>query len=200
MGNFFRVGTSVAWALGIVGSAYSADLPSAPAPTMPADASYSFDQLEIRGGPLVSFHAPEVGDINLNGELVLPKFVNVPGWQDILIPRLHVGGMGNVSDGTSYAYAGAVWTVNFDHVFAEVFGGGAVHNGPLESPDPGRQNEPSLGCRELFHVGGNVGYRFDQNWSVMITLDHISNGKGVLSDCRANGGLSLVGLRVGHSF
>ena len=74
---------------------------------------------------LVSFHAPEIGDINLNGELVFPKFVNVPGWQDILIPRLQIGGMGNVSGGTSYAYAGPVWTVNFDHVFAEIFGGGA---------------------------------------------------------------------------
>jgi lipid A 3-O-deacylase len=194
------IGISLAWALGMFGFVHAADLASPPAPTITASPGYSFDRFEMRGGVLSSVHTPEVGDVNLNDELVLPKFVRVSGWQDMLIPRLHVGGMGNVSGGTSYAYAGALWTVNFDRIFVEAFGGGAVHNGPLESPDPLPRNQPSLGCRELYHVGANLGYRFDQNWSAMITFDHISNGRGVLSNCPENTGLSLVGLRVGYSF
>jgi hypothetical protein len=117
----------------------------------------------------------------------------------MLIPRLHIGGMGNVSGGTSYAYARGLWTVNFGRFFTEVFGGGAIHDGPLTSPDPMPHNQPALGCRELYHIGGNVGYRFDQNWSTMVTVDHISNGRGVLSNCPENTGLSLVGLRIGYS-
>jgi lipid A 3-O-deacylase len=161
-----RMGIFLAWALGMPGFVHASDL-AQPAPTIAASPGYSFDRFEIRSGVLSSVHTPENGDVNLNGELVLPKFARLSGWQDILIPRLNVGGMGNVSGGTSYAYAGALWTVNFDSIFLEAFGGGAVHDGPLESPDPLPRNRPSLGCRELYHVGANLGYRFDQNWSAI---------------------------------
>jgi lipid A 3-O-deacylase len=107
---------------------------------------------------------------------------------------LHVGGIGNVSGGPSFACAGALWTVNFYRIFVEAFGGGAVDNGPLENFDSLPRNYPALGCRELYHVGANLGYRFDQNWSAIIIFDHISNGRGVLSNCPENTGLSLVGL------
>jgi lipid A 3-O-deacylase len=206
MGCVFRIGTVVACAIGALGWAQAADLSSPPPPAPPPAATidpntlYDPQKFEIRGGGLASFHKPETGDVNLNGEVVLPKFISLPGWQDMLIPRLHIGGMGNVSGGTSYAYAGGLWTVNFGRFFTEVFGGGAIHDGSLTSPDPMPHNQPALGCRELYHIGGNVGYRFDQNWSAMVTVDHISNGRGVLSNCPENTGLSLVGLRIGYSF
>jgi lipid A 3-O-deacylase len=179
--------------------AYAADLKSPPLPSTSGGANLLYDpsRFEIRGGFLASSSGPEAGTPDINGELVFPKFVSVAGWQDILIPRLHVGGMGNLAGRTSYAYAGGLWTVNFGRVFTEVFGGGAIHNGPLLSSDP---REASYGCRELYHVGANLGYRFDQNWSAMLTFDHISNGRPTLSNCPANTGLSLLGLRVGYSF
>jgi hypothetical protein len=91
--------------LGMRGFVYAADLSSQPAPTIATGPGYSFDRFEIRGGVLSSVHAPENGDINLNGEPVLPKFVRVSGWQDSLVARLNVGGMANVSGGTSCATA-----------------------------------------------------------------------------------------------
>jgi len=179
--------------------AYAADAPP-PAASSGPETSISFYNpaaFELRGGFLDTISGREGGTPDFDGELVFPKFASVPGWQDVLIPRLHVGGMDNLDGRTSYAYAGALWTVNFDRIFTEAFIGGAVHNGQLVSTDP---NEASLGCRELYHVGGNLGYRFSQSWSAMVTLDHVSNGRGVLSNCPANSGLTLVGLRVGYAF
>jgi len=194
-----KLGSLLAFAFCAPSFASAADMPAPnlqaadPNPTPLYDPS----RFEIRGGFLASVARPESGTSDINGELVFPKFVNAPGWQDLLIPRLHVGGMGNLGGRTSYAYAGALWTVNFDRFFTEAFLGGAVHNGPLESSGP---NESSLGCRELYHVGVNLGYRFDQNWSAMITFDHASNGRPTLSNCPANTGLSLLGVRVGYAF
>jgi hypothetical protein len=73
--------------------------------------------------------------------LVFPKIYTVPGWQDILIPRFHVGGMGNLGGRTSYGYAGALWTLNYDRYFTEVFFGGAVHDGPLLARDSDERSE-----------------------------------------------------------
>jgi hypothetical protein len=91
--------------LGMRGFVYAADLSSQPAPTIATGPGYSFDRFETRGGVLSSVHTPENGNINLNGEPVLPKFVRVSGWQDILVARLNAGGMGNISGGTSCATA-----------------------------------------------------------------------------------------------
>jgi lipid A 3-O-deacylase len=183
----------------MISSAEAADVSPSPASSVNGGNNTFYDptRFEIRGGFLASTWGPEAGTSDINGEVVFPKIVSVSGWQDVLIPRLHAGAMGNLAGRTSYAYGGALWTVNFGRVFTEVFGGGAVHNGPLLSADP---NEPSYGCRELYHVGANLGYRFDQNWSAMITFDHASNGRPTISNCPANTGLSLLGVRVGYSF
>jgi hypothetical protein len=195
----------LAAALTVPGLAYAADAPPPSAP--PVDIAenpfgspiqfYDPTRFEVRGGGFASTWGPEKGSPDLNGELVAPKIFSLPGWQDILIPRLHVGGMGNLADKTSYAYAGALWTLNYDRYFTEAFFGGAVHDGPLRAANAG---EPSLGCRVLYHVGANVGYRFDSHWSAMITFDHASNGEPTLSHCGANTGISVLGLRVGYGF
>jgi lipid A 3-O-deacylase len=189
----------LALAFGVPGFANAADIPATPAApaSAPVVSFYNPSAFEVRGGALVSTWGPEEGSVDLNGELVFPKIFTVPGWQDILIPRFHVGGMGNLGGRTSYGYAGALWTLNYDRYFTEVFFGGAVHDGPLLARD---SDEPSLGCRVLYHTGANIGYRFDQNWSAMITFDHASNGSPTLSNCRGNTGISVLGLRVGYSF
>jgi hypothetical protein len=60
---------------------------------------------KFAGGGLATIWGPEKGTADINGELVFPKIYSLPGWQDVLIPRFHVGGMGNVDGRTSYAYA-----------------------------------------------------------------------------------------------
>ena len=192
-----RFALFLALSLGAPAFAYAADAPASASSVSASTPLYDPSRFEVRGGFLASSWGPEAGTPDINGELVFPKIVSVSGWQDVLIPRLHVGGMDNLVGRTSYVYAGGLWTVNFDRAFTEIFAGGAIHNGPLMSSVPG---EASYGCRELYHVGANLGYRFDQNWSAMITFDHISNGRPTLSDCPANTGLSLLGVRVGYSF
>lgn len=186
--------------LSALAQAADAPPPPTPAPTYGnlANPFYDPSRFELRGGGFASTWGPEKGSPDINGELVFPKVFSLPGWQDILIPRFHIGGMDNLTGRTSYVYAGALWTYNWNRFFAEYFFGGTVHNGPLRSDfDPDR---PNLGCRFLYHIGANAGYRLDQNWSVMVTFDHASDGEPTLSSCHGNTGISVLGLRVGRSF
>jgi lipid A 3-O-deacylase len=178
--------------------AVSADLPPAP-PTFAQASGFNLTGFEIRGGVLRSTWGPEIGDWSLNGEVVFPKFYQAQGWVDYLIPRLHVGIVGNLQGGTDYLYAGPTWRVNYNRFFADFFLGGAVHDGQVNGHyfDPTRNK---LGCRALYHVGWSAGYQFDEHWSAMATFDHISNGAGTLSDCHENQGISILGLRVGYAF
>ena len=159
---------------------------------------YDPTKFEIRGGFLVSPFGPEQGSVDGTVALVFPKFVLLPGWEDFLVPRLRIGGVANFDGKTSYAYADGLWTVNFNRAFVEVFFGGLIHNGSLENPVNVRAN--ALGCRELYHLGADLGYRFDQHWSVTATFEHGSNGEPLLSNCPVNRGLNVTGLALGYSF
>jgi len=180
--------------------AQAADLPAtlatpAPVATVPL---YDPTKYQIRGGFLASPFGPERGSADGTVALVFPKFVILPGWEDLLVPRLRIGGVANFDGKTSYAYIDGLWTVNFNRAFAEVFFGGLVHNGPLENPVNVTAN--ALGCRELYHLGAGVGYRFDQHWSVTATFEHGSNGEPLLSNCPVNRGLNVTGLALGYAF
>jgi hypothetical protein len=161
------------------------------------------DRFEVRFG--VGLHgvgSVESGTVSLNPEIVFPQirfsdWPTDPRWA-FIIPRLHVGGMANLSGRTSYGYMGALWTLNAERIFIEAFLGGAVHNGSLIGNAVA--NQAALGCRLLFHAGGSVGYRITQNWSVMFTFDHVSNGNAALDGCPRNQGLNEYLLRVGYSF
>jgi lipid A 3-O-deacylase len=162
------------------------------------------DRFEFRFG--VGMHgvgSVESGTVSLNPEIVFPQlrlgdWPIDPRWA-FLIPRLHIGGMANLSGRTSYGYAGALWTLGVtERLFVEGFLGGALHDGSLTGN--AAANQAALGCRLLFHVGGSVGYRITQQWSVMFTFDHLSNGNAVLDGCSRNQGLNEYLLRVGYSF
>jgi lipid A 3-O-deacylase len=180
--------------------ALAADLPSPALPSTAAQSLPLFDptKFEIRGGFLVSPFGTEQGTSDVTGALVFPKFVRLSGWEDLLIPRIRVGGVANLAGRTSYAYADGLWTVNFNRAFVEVFFGGLIHNGPLI--DRFNNNAGALGCRELYHLGADLGYRFDQHWSVIATFEHGSNGAPTLSGCRQNRGLNVAGVTLGYSF
>jgi lipid A 3-O-deacylase len=161
------------------------------------------DRFEFRfGAGMHGVGSVERGTVSLNPEIVFPQFrlwdwPTDPYWA-FVIPRIHVGGMANLSRRTSYGYAGALWTVDLGkRFFLEGFLGGALHNGSL-SGNPAL-NQAGLGCRLLFHSGGSLGYRITQQWSVMFTFDHLSNGNAVLNACSRNQGLNEYLLRVGYS-
>jgi lipid A 3-O-deacylase len=68
----------------------------------------------------------------------------------------------------------------------------AVSNGVSD----GDATHNAIGCTTLIHSGGNIGYRLDERWSVMLTMDHISNG----NLCGRNTGANNWGGKVGYSF
>jgi hypothetical protein len=149
----------------------------------------------------------ESGTVDLNPEVVFPRLpFGQSNWWNILFPRPHIGAMLNLDGRTSSAYAGALWTFPLPHhFFAELFLDGEVNNGYL-TPDapPGHSG---LGCRYMFHDGGSLGYKLSQQWSLMFTFDHQSNGHDEFgTQCHGlgantpNPGINDYGLRIGYSF
>jgi lipid A 3-O-deacylase len=189
----------VVLAIGSTGVA-AADLaatPSAP-PTLyaPAPKQAGFVS-ELRFG--VSAHdpwSPEKGSANITGEVLFAKpFTAADLFWSYFIPRPHIGGSINTGGDTSFGYAGLTWTVDLtERVFVEASFGGAVHNG-----DTGRFTRPgrsALGCSPLFRESASVGVRLSANWSVMATVEHLSNAGA----CSQNRGLTNVGARIGYTF
>jgi lipid A 3-O-deacylase len=198
------VGLATLWflALGLLanigGVAFAADLRTQPPPDFGQTASV-LAGLEFRAGIFGSTWGHEQGELNLNGEVLFPKFLRLQGWEDILIPRLQIGATGSLGGGTSYAYVGPIWTAAYERVFVDLSLGGAIHNGETGNmTDPNRNRLG--GCRVIYHVGSDIGYRLTDNWSAMLTFDHISNGSGTLSNCGENQGVTTVGVRLGYTF
>ena len=72
-----------------------------------------------------------------------------------------------------------------------------MHNGNTQSNlalVPSDRN--ALGCSPLFRESASVGYRFTPSWSIMATIEHLSNA-GI---CAQNRGLTNVGVRLGYTF
>jgi hypothetical protein len=136
------------------------------------------------------------GSANLTGEILFAKpFTASDLFTSYFIPRPHVGGSLNFDGGTSFAYAGLSWTVDVTPgLFVEGSLGGAVHNGK-DHPITAVDRHQALGCSPLFRESGSVGVRLSANWSLIATVEHLSNGS-----CSDNRGLTNVGARVGYSF
>ncbi|MBF9235278.1 acyloxyacyl hydrolase [Microvirga alba] len=138
---------------------------------------------------------PESGSANLTAEVLsLRPLTAVDPVLNLLIPRVHLGGSLNLNGQTSFAYVGLTWTFDVtSNVFVEGSFGGAVHNGKT---DPAVLHRSALGCTALFRESGTLGVRLTQDWSVMATVEHLSNA-GL---CSNNRGLTNVGVRVGYTF
>jgi hypothetical protein len=79
-------------------------------------------------------------------------------------------------------------------VFLEPMFGGAVHDGNATAiPVP---DENTLGCRVLFDTGLSGGYRLTEQWTALLTWDHISNAHL----CAHNAGMNEYGVKIGYSF
>jgi lipid A 3-O-deacylase len=180
------------------GASLAADLSGQPPPDIIQTASV-LAGYEFRTGVLGSTWGPEKGDPYLSGEVLFPKFLHAEGWADNLIPRLQLGGMGNLSGGTSYIYAGPSWRLDYERIFADFSLGGAIHDGDTGRFADSNRNKIG-GCRIIYHVGTDIGYQLTRDWSAMLTFDHISNGSGTLSGCGSNEGVTVVGIRLGYTF
>jgi hypothetical protein len=167
-------------------------LESERSPTPVARPPQSFWEVRV-GATAHDPWSPERGSADFNGELLL-------GWPvakaDAWIPRFHVGASINTSGKTSYGYSGVTWTFDIvDSIFIEGSFGGAVHNGSTgDQLQPGHN---ALGCSPLFRESGAVGFRLTENWSWLVTVDHMSNA-GLCG--HVNRGLTNVGGKIGYRF
>jgi lipid A 3-O-deacylase len=191
MRGILRLAGLAAWSVLLTGGASAGD---ALAPG-PARGGGFISELRL-GGFVHDPLSPESGSVDVNGEILFAKpFTGSDALTDALIPRPHIGGTANFTGKTSHAYAGLSWTYDItSKLFVEGSLGGAVHNGktgPL--PVPGHN---ALGCRAGFREAASLGYRVSGQWSLMGTVEHVSNG----GRCTQNRGLTNMGLRLGYSF
>lgn len=137
--------------------------------------------------------SPEKGGADVNADAAFSVFAPSDGLYGLLIPRVHIGGTLSFAGKTSFAYAGFTWTLPLNEAFfLEAAFGGAVHNGLRD----GAEDRNAMGCRGSFHESISLGYRVTQDWSVLGTLEHVSNA-GL---CMQNRGLTNFGLRLSRAF
>lgn len=111
---------------------------------------------------------------------------------DVLLhPRLHLGANINLDpDAVNQVYAGLTWDFYLtDSLFLEASFGGAVHDGETAGDDP-----DSFGCTLNFRESVSLGVNLSENLSLMLSVDHMSNG-GL---CDQNQGLTNAGVRLGY--
>jgi len=148
----------------------------------------------------------EAGTVDLNGSIVSPRLnlFGLTGPWVYLAPRFQLGGSWNLSGRTNVGYFDALWTYPiFKRMFLEGYFGLAIHDGSSVET----ATQAGLGCDLLFHVGGSVGYRVNESWSVMATYEHLSNGRNAFGrNCGTNveggrnQGLNNWGGRIVYSF
>jgi lipid A 3-O-deacylase len=112
----------------------------------------------------------------------------------ILSPQPHLGASINTVGDTSKLYFGLTWGLDIGPVFVEGSLGGTVHDGETKR-DP-HNNHKELGCTFNFREAASIGYRFTEQHSLSIMVDHISNA----SLCSENEGMETFGLRYGYKF
>ena len=176
--------------LGLTGMASAADLAASPAPSASPFGYLS----EVRvGGFSHDYRSPERGSIDFNGELLFGTPGRAFTGYDALVPRIHLGTTINFAGKTSHVYSGFTWTYDLTSaLFVEATFGGSVNNG-VRYAVPGRN---AMGCPVTFRESASAGLRITTNWSLIATVEHMSNA-GL---CVENRGLTNAGLRLGYAF
>jgi lipid A 3-O-deacylase len=146
---------------------------------------------------------PGFSKANVNGEILFakPRISDDPFWQ-AFVPRPTVGGSYNTGGRTSYAYLGATWTLEIfpetfnRRVFLDGFFGGVAHNGWTGPKAETPYGFNTLGCSPMFREAAALGFRLTEHWSIMATVEHMSNA-GL---CANNRGLTNYGGKIGYTF
>jgi len=117
-------------------------------------------------------------------------------------PRFVIGGAVNTAGKTNQIYLGIDKQLDFAHalfsdhdaLFIEGTIGGVWHSGKQDvRGTPLEASWKSHGSAFLFRPGLAAGYRFNEKWSIAISLNHISNA----SLSTPNEGSNDLGLLIG---
>jgi hypothetical protein len=144
----------------------------------------------------------EGGLLNFGGEILTPRIATLNDrFANALVPRFHLGSSLNVN-GTQYAYAGATWTFDISQsVFLEASLGAAVNSGKTGAVIP--EDRLNLGCNAGGRGAAALGFRLNDRWSLIATLEHFST-TGCSDNPLANAGNprgpSNFGARLGYTF
>lgn len=148
--------------------------------------------LELRLGVLSHDPGgPESGSADLAGDMLIA----LPAPKHWALPRLQIGGILNLAGRTNIAHAGLNWQLPItNRVFIEAGFGLAAHDGA--SGHASAHGQSAMGCRYAFRETLGLGYRLGSGWSVVASVEHLSNG-GL---CARNRGLTHAGLQMGYTF
>ncbi len=155
---------------------------------------------ELRFGSSVSIASGEKKENGLAPSLTVffDPFAEMQaeGWKEIILqPRLYLGASIGTGDTVNQVYSGVSFDVDVtEKLFLELGFGGTVHDGAVR--DDGSSG-PKLGCRLLFREYAAAGYRFNDRWQILATVDHSSHAN--LCD-GPNDGLTHAGLSIGYRF
>jgi lipid A 3-O-deacylase len=144
----------------------------------------------------------ESGLLNFGGEILTPRIATLNDrFANAFVPRFHLGSSLNVN-GTQYAYAGATWTFDVSQsVFLEASLGAALNNGKTGPVIP--ENRLNVGCNAGARGAAALGFRLNDRWSLIATLEHFST-TGCSDNPLANAGNprgpSNFGARLGYTF
>ncbi len=141
---------------------------------------------------------PEDGTMAFSGEMLFEKPLTMQDtFAAYFIPRPHVGGSVNVNGGTNYAYAGLTWTFDLTpNLFVEGSLGGAIHDGYTGALAYAPDDRAMLGCSPAFRQAGGIGYKVTTNWSVIASVENLTN----FGACNSSQSLTNFGARFGYSF
>lgn len=167
----------------------------APYPSNAPSAASPVSEVRL-GGFVHDPLSPEAGSVDLSGEVLFDKpFTSQDPLWNALLPRPDIGGTANFAGKTSEAYAGLAWDYDVtSRVFVEGGFGGSVNDAPTGPNVPLDRN--AMGCDASFRESASAGYRLTQNWSLLATVEHMSNA----GFCAPNRGLTNFGARVGYAF
>jgi hypothetical protein len=155
---------------------------------------WTVDEVRVGGFKQAIDDAPHEGGPALNLEVLGGRFAG--GYENsilnfFLTPRPHVGT--TIAFGkTDEFYWGVTWDAKLiGRTFFEASFGGAVHDGPLDA-----WREASYGCQVNFRESASLGFALSEDWRLLATVDHMSNG----GTCHPNRGLTNAGIRLGYKF
>ncbi|MGJ3262457.1 MAG: acyloxyacyl hydrolase [Salinarimonas sp.] len=135
----------------------------------------------------------------VQGELLFGKpFTPADLFASYFVPRPHLGASLNLDGGVGFAFAGLTWNVDLGpRIFLEASIGGALQETRASAyTSSARAEGVAAGCGPSLRESASLGYRFNETWSFVASVEHLSNG-GL---CDEPTSMTNFGARLGYSF